>query len=201
MKHPVRIVAYAATFLVSMWGGNLLLKQLSDDSSSNQPASLLLNNPAPEFILTDVNGVTRNSKEWNGKIVILNFWATWCPPCIKETPAFVELQEKYRPAGVQFIGIAIDKKDAVLDFMDTYGVNYPMLIGEEEAIKISKEYGNRFGALPYTVVINRQGLIHFVQRGEMTQEMARKNIIKRGDKVLFVAFGGGLTWGASVIKY
>jgi peroxiredoxin len=176
MKHPVRIVAYVATFLVSMWGGNLLLKQLSNDSDNNQPALLILNRPAPEFILSDVNGVTHNSKEWNGKIVILNFWATWCPPCIKETPAFVELQEQYKQDGVQFVGIAIDEKNAVLEFMDTYGVNYPMLIGEEDAIKISKDYGDRYGALPYTVVINRQRLIHFVQRGEMTHEMAENNI-------------------------
>lgn len=176
MKHPVRIVAYVATFLVSMWGGNLLLKQFSTGSESIPPAQLIANQPAPEFILSDVNDITHTSKEWNGKVVILNFWATWCPPCIKETPAFVELQEQYKQAGVQFIGIAIDKKDAVLEFMDTYGVNYPMLIGEDDAINISKKFGNRYGALPYTVVINRQGLIHFVQRGEMTREMAETNI-------------------------
>jgi peroxiredoxin len=176
MNHPVRIVAYIVTFIVSMWGGNLLLKQLSTDSESIQAAQQTVKQPAPEFILSDINGVTHNSKEWNGKIVILNFWATWCPPCIKETPAFVELQEQYEQAGVQFVGVAIDKKDAVLEFMDTYGVNYPMLIGEDDAIKISKKFGNRYGALPYTVVINRQGQIHFVRRGEMTQEMAETNI-------------------------
>jgi len=176
MKHPVRIIAYVVTFLVSMWGGSLLIKQLSNKSENHKPAKLVANQPAPEFNLPDVNGVTRNSREWEGQIVLLNFWATWCPPCIKETPAFVELQEEYGAAGVQFVGIAIDKKESVLDFMDTYGVIYPMLIGEDEAISIAKKYGNRFGALPYTVVINRQGQIHFVQRGEMTREMAEKNI-------------------------
>jgi peroxiredoxin len=176
MKHPLRIVAYVATFIVSMWGGNLLIKQLSNSSENHRPAQSMANQPAPEFVLPDVNGITHTSKEWAGKIVILNFWATWCPPCIKETPAFVELQEQYNSAGVQFVGIAIDKKDAVLEFMDTYGVNYPMLIGENDAINVSKQYGNRYGALPYTVVINRQGQIHFVQRGEMTREMAETNI-------------------------
>lgn len=176
MKHPVRFVAYVATFIVSMWGGNLLLKQFSTGSEILPPAQLIVNQPAPEFVLPDVNGITHTSREWAGKIVILNFWATWCPPCIKETPAFVELQEQYNPAGVQFVGIAIDKKDAVLEFMDTYGVNYPMLIGEDDAINVSRKFGNRYGALPYTVVINRQGLIHFVQRGEMTREMAETNI-------------------------
>jgi len=176
MKHPVRIVTYVGVFLLSMWGGNLLFKQLPNSPENHKSSKLAANQPAPEFNLPDVNGVTRNSREWEGKIVLLNFWATWCPPCIKETPAFVDLQEEFGAAGIQFVGVAIDKKDSVLDFMDTYGVRYPMLIGEDEAINIAKEYGNRFGALPYTVVINRQGQIHFVQRGEMTREMAEKNI-------------------------
>ena len=176
MKNPVRIAAYLAMFIAGMWGGNLLIKQLSNNSEGNQVAQAMVHRPAPEFTLPDINGVVRNSHEWDGKVVILNFWATWCPPCVKETPTFVDLQEQYADAGVQFVGIAIDKKDAVLEFMDTYGVDYPMLIGEDDAINISKDYGNRYGALPYTVVINRQGQIHFVQRGEMTREMAEKNI-------------------------
>ena len=176
MKNPVRIVAYIVTFIVGMWGGNELIKQLSNNSEGNQVAQSMVNLVAPEFKLPDIDGVVHDSHEWDGKVVVLNFWATWCPPCVKETPTFVTLQEQYDTAGVQFVGIAIDEKNAVLDFMDTYGVNYPMLIGEDNAINISKDYGNRYGALPYTVVINRQGQIHFIQRGEMTHEMAEKNI-------------------------
>ncbi len=176
MKNPVRIAAYLVTFIVGIWGGNELIKQLSSNSEGNQVAQAMVSHPAPEFNLPDINDAAHNSHEWDGKVVILNFWATWCPPCVKETPTFVELQEQYAAAGVQFVGIAIDKKDAVLDFMNTYGVNYPMLIGEDDAINISRDYGNRYGALPYTVVINRQGQIHKIQRGEMTREMAEKNI-------------------------
>lgn len=176
MKNPVRIAAYLVTFAVGIWGGNELIKQLSNNSEGSQVAQAMVKHPAPEFKLPDVNDVVHNSHEWDGKVVVLNFWATWCPPCVKETPTFVDLQEQYAAAGVQFVGIAIDKKDAVLDFMDTYGVDYPMLIGEDDAINISKKYGNRYGALPYTVVINRQGQIHFIQRGEMTRETAEKNI-------------------------
>lgn len=176
MKNPVRIAAYLVTFIAGMWGGNELIKQLSNNSEGSQVAQAMVKLPAPEFNLPDINDVVHNSHEWDGKVVILNFWATWCPPCVKETPTFVDLQEQYATAGVQFVGIAIDKKDAVLEFMDTYGVDYPMLIGEDDAINISKNYGNRYGALPYTVVINRQGQIHFIQRGEMTRENAEKNI-------------------------
>ncbi|KPJ87757.1 MAG: hypothetical protein AMJ53_17640, partial [Gammaproteobacteria bacterium SG8_11] len=107
---------------------------------------------------------------------VLNFWATWCPPCRKETPMFVELQEQWGAQGLQFVGVAIDEINKVKEFMDTYGVNYPMLIGVDDAIEISKAYGNRFGALPYTVIIDRNGDIAHVQRGELERDMAVKTI-------------------------
>ena len=173
-----KYTAYLATFAVGMWGGNILIQQLLNKSEPNQVAQAMVKLPAPEFDLPDIHGIMHNSHEWDGKVVILNFWATWCPPCRSETPAFVELQEQYREAGAQFIGIAIDSKEQVQDFMDTYGVNYPMLIGEDNAIKIAKDYGNRFGALPYTVIINRQGQIQHVQRGELPRELAEQTISK-----------------------
>jgi peroxiredoxin len=90
----------------------------------------------------------------------------------------VDLQDKLGPQGLQLIGVAIDKIDKVKDFMDTYGVNYPMLIGVDDAIEIAKSYGNRFGALPYTVIIDRNGHIAHVQRGELERDVALKTINK-----------------------
>lgn len=130
----------------------------------------------PEFSLVDIEGVQHKLSEWDGKVLVINFWATWCPPCRKETPAFVELQEAYGAQGLQFIGVAIDEKDNVEDFADTYGVNYPMLLGNLEAIKISKQYGNRFGTLPYTVIVDRKGKINFIQRGELLKTTAEEKI-------------------------
>lgn len=176
MKKPIRIIAYIVIFAVGMWGGNEIIKQLSSHSEGQKAADAMVDRKAPEFTLPDLDNVTHNSHEWDGKVVILNFWAAWCPSCRKETPTFVELQEKYAQAGVQFVGVAIDKKDAVQDFMDTYGVNYPMLIGEDNAIKVAKEYGDRFGALPFTVIINRQGKIHLAHRGGMSRELAESTI-------------------------
>jgi len=130
----------------------------------------------PEFSLPDLEGKMRNIKEWDNKVLVINFWATWCPPCRKEMPAFIELQEQYGEQGLQFIGVAIDTPDAVTDFSDTYGINYPMMVGELEAIEIGKKYGNRFGALPYTVITDRSGKIVFVQRGELLKETAENTI-------------------------
>ena len=176
MKKPLRIFAYVATFLASMWGGNLLIGYFTGNVQGRDAAQAMVQKPAPEFNLKDLSGVMHNSHEWDGKVVILNFWATWCPPCRSETPMFVEMQEQYGATGLQFIGVAIDNAEKVQDFMDTYGINYPMLIGEEDAIKTAKDYGNRFGALPYTVVIDRNGMTQFIQRGEMTREMVETTV-------------------------
>jgi peroxiredoxin len=172
-----KYTAYLLTFMVGMWGGQWLIDHYTGNAQGREAAQSMVKRPAPEFNLTDVAGTKRNSHEWDGKVLILNFWATWCPPCRSETPMFVELQEKYAATGLQFVGVAIDEMDKVKDFMDTYGINYPMLIGDNDAIDIAKQYGNRFGALPYTVVIDRHGMIQFVQRGGMTREMA-ENAIK-----------------------
>lgn len=175
-KKSLKITAYIATFVVGMWGGNLLIQQLNSNSEGSQVAQAMVSKPAPVFTLPDLEDAAHRSSEWQGKVIILNFWATWCPPCIKETPTFVELQEEYAARGLQLVGVAIDDKNNVQDFMDTYGVNYPMLIGEDNAIQVAKDYGNRFGALPYTVIIDRQGTIQFIQRGELTREIAEENI-------------------------
>ena len=176
MKKTQRIIAYVLTFAVGMWGGHLLIDYVTGNAKGREAAQAMVNQPALEFSLPDINGIQHNSHEWDGKLVILNFWATWCPPCQKETPMFVEMQEQYGASGLQFVGVAIDETDKVRDFMDTYGINYPMLIGEKDAIQIAKDYGNRFGALPYTVVIDRKGQIRIVQRGEMQREMVEKAI-------------------------
>jgi len=154
-----------------MWAGQLFIDYFTGNAQGREAAQAMVQRPAPEFSLNDVSGIPRNSHEWDGKVVVLNFWATWCPPCRSETPMFVEMQEQYGATGLQFVGVAIDAHDKVEEFMDTYGINYPMLIGEDDAINVAKDYGNRYGALPYTVVIDRHGMIQFIQRGEMTRKM------------------------------
>ncbi|NOX93238.1 MAG: TlpA family protein disulfide reductase [Gammaproteobacteria bacterium] len=175
-KKLLKYTAYLLTFVVGMWGGRLLIDQITGNAQGREAAQSMVNQAAPEFSLPDITGTLRNSREWDGKVVILNFWATWCPPCRSETPMFVEVQEQYSATGLQFVGIAIDNAESVQDFMDTYGINYPMLIGEDSAIEVAKDYGNRYGALPYTVIIDRNRKIQFIQRGEMTREIIENTI-------------------------
>lgn len=170
-------IAYLMLFVAGVWGGNELVKLFSSNDEISLAASQQLNQPVTDFSLHDIEGKIHKFSEWDKKVRVLNFWATWCPPCLRETPMFVEMQEQLGDKGLQFVGVAIDEKQKVIDFMDSYGVNYPMLIGADDAIKVAEQFGNRFGALPWTVVIDRSGTIVHAQGGEFTKQKAESVIL------------------------
>ena len=133
-------------------------------------------NPAPSggqtVRLPDLAGEMRSLADWRGQIVVLNFWATWCPPCRREIPALIELHEAWSDRSVHVVGVAIDDKSKVVDYVDEIGINYPVLVGETDAIALARAYGNQVGALPYTVVLDRQGSIIERHKGEITRDEA-----------------------------
>jgi len=126
--------------------------------------------PALEFSLPDVANKQRSLSEWQGKIRIINFWATWCPPCLEEIPEFIKLQTEYGDKNVQFIGVAIEDKQAVQQYLKNNPSNYPMLIGEEQAIKLSQQLGNIVNAVPFSLILNQQGQIIHRHPGELSRE-------------------------------
>lgn len=144
----------------------------------NKPSSPpdLIGTPRPDFTLPDLENKPRNIGEWGGKVLLVNFWATWCPPCRREMPGFVELKEQYGPQGFEIIGVAIDTPDLAQDFAEAIGVNYPILHGQMDATEISTEYGNRMGALPYSILIDRAGKIHSMRAGELRKELLEEQL-------------------------
>lgn len=129
------------------------------------------------FTLPDLDEEPRSLKEWKGRVVLLNFWAPWCPPCRKEVPAFIDLQEKYGDKGFTIVGVTVDTRENAQNFADTMGINYPVLIAEEEGVEIAKRYGNRVGALPYSVLLDREGRIVLTHRNELSYEDAEKALL------------------------
>lgn len=129
--------------------------------------SAVIGQSRPDFSLPDMNGELQALNRWDGKILAVNFWATWCAPCEKEIPDFVELQDKYRDAGVMFIGIALDQVEAVAEFAERHEMNYPILIGEQGVIDAARAFGNDIGALPYTAFVDREGRIVHTHYGLM----------------------------------
>jgi len=164
------IVSLGAGFAAYQYTQNTKPAETTSTKTETQKAKKIsvLNEKRPVFSLPDLQGKTRHIKEWDGKVILLNFWATWCPPCRREIPAFITLQDTFGKQGFQVVGVAIDEKDAVEDYTDGLGVNYPTLMGNSTALKISAEYGNRFGQLPYSLIIDRNGIIRFVGKRELS---------------------------------
>ena len=127
----------------------------------------------PDFTLPNLDGNPWRAEEWRDRILVINFWATWCPPCLKEMPMFIRLQEQFADKGVLFVGIAIDDREAVRNFVDTHGIEFPILLGEDKALELSTRLGDRFNSLPYTVVADYGGKILLRQAGEMKESRLR----------------------------
>lgn len=136
--------------------------------------------PAPQaaapiaFNFPDLEGKQRDMSEWSGQVVLVNFWAPWCPPCRKEMPALMELQEKYAGRGLTVVGITIDTQENAQNFADSLGINFPILIGEDGGLELAQTLGNKVGALPYTVVLDRQGRAAYTHRSEITLQQAEQ---------------------------
>jgi len=119
--------------------------------------------------LRDAAGTEYPLENWRGRIMVINFWATWCPPCLREIPDFIAVSRRHDPAVVQFVGISIDNADNVREFDDAFQVPYPLLIGSLETLGLAAAFGNTAQALPFTVILDRQGAIRHVKLGTLNE--------------------------------
>lgn len=125
--------------------------------------------PLYQASFNDLSGQPVALEQLRGKVSVVNFWATWCPPCRKEIPDLVEAQERYRERGVAFLGIAVeDNNSLVQDFARVYGINYPLASGREKGIALLQKLGNQAAGLPFTLVLDAQGNIVDTRRGPMS---------------------------------
>jgi len=120
-----------------------------------------------DLALATPEGKVASLKAWQGKILVVNFWATWCPPCREEMPEFSRTQQKLADKGVQFVGIGIDTPDNILAFQKSNPVSYPLLMGSYDVLKLTTELGNTSSALPFTVILDRQGKIAHTKMGKL----------------------------------
>lgn len=182
-RRPRLITLVALTLVTLLLGASLYYYQhMQHNAAEEDQQGPFLHPPIeqlrPGFTLPDIHGALHDINEWNNRVVVVNFWASWCKPCRHEIPLFTRLQSEKGRLGLQFVGIAIDETPAVNKFiadLDT-PVNYPMLVGRDEAITIAMQYGNEFGILPYSVIIDRNGHIAFVQYGEFEEGVIEKEL-------------------------
>jgi thiol-disulfide isomerase/thioredoxin len=106
-----------------------------------------------------LNGSAVSLEQWRGKVVVVNFWASWCAPCREEIPGLLNVQQKYAAKGLQVVGIAVDTLDNSKSAAGAMGINYPVLIGGIGSVDLTRELGNKTGALPYTIILDRDGAL------------------------------------------
>jgi thiol-disulfide isomerase/thioredoxin len=124
--------------------------------------------------LPDLAGNPQRIDQWRGKVLVVNFWATWCEPCREEMPRFVKAQAADGGRGLQFVGIAVDNAAKARRFAEEIGVNYPTLVSGTEGLELSKRLGNELMALPFTVIVDRQGHVAHTQLGIVKQQQLER---------------------------
>jgi peroxiredoxin len=177
-------IAYLLVGLVAALAGFSIYQMSEQGPAVTRPEPAfaapeeLLGTKRPAFMLPNLDGEATPISRWSGEVVLVNFWATWCRPCRKEMPALAELQAQYGDRGFQVVGVALDRPEAVAKFTTDVGADYPQLIGRERAIAVADRYGNHYGALPYSVLVDRQGLIRFIRLGKLSKQELEAELLK-----------------------
>ena len=147
---------YAAVGAIAIVAGTALWLGSRTSGPSTAPAEV---SPSALFAATfaDTRGAPGSLGRFQGKVLVVNFWATWCAPCREEMPAFTRLQTRWAGRGVQFVGLSNEDPPRVERFGRDLAINYPLWVGGDEVGNFSRRLGNRLGVLPFTVLIDRQG--------------------------------------------
>ncbi|MFM8246952.1 MAG: TlpA disulfide reductase family protein [Burkholderiaceae bacterium] len=126
--------------------------------------------------MKDSGGKQRKMSEWQGKVLLLNFWATWCPPCVSEMPELVALQNELAGKNLQVVGIGIDSPSNIREFAEKHQITYPLLLGGLEGTELSKQFGNQSGGLPFTLLIGADGSVRKSYMGRLDMEQVRADL-------------------------
>ena len=156
MNGPVKAV-FAGVLAIACAAAGYLAYQWQ--SGSGRPDAAVSGQLLLATSLTGLDDQPQVLTQWRGKVMVVNFWATWCAPCREEIPGFIKVQDLYRGRGVQFVGIAIDHKNRVEPYAKDIGMNYPVLLGGIYTMDIARQVGNRLDVLPFTVVLDRSGKV------------------------------------------
>jgi thiol-disulfide isomerase/thioredoxin len=126
--------------------------------------------------MADASGQQQQLKKWKEQALIVNFWATWCAPCVEEMPELSALQQEIKPIKVQILGIGIDSPSNIAEFAAKYKINYPLYVGGINGTDLARALGNQAGGLPFTVLIGRDGQVKKTYLGRLKMDDLRKDL-------------------------
>jgi len=172
----------AVVALMASSGGYFLAMVLSPPPGSQVPDAAwsdamatpstddLLGQRRPDFTLRDTDGIEVSADDFDGTVLLVNFWATWCSPCVEEMPMLSGLQQKYAGEGVQIIGIALDDANRAREFAADLSIKYPVLVGQADVVLTGRRFGNATGMLPFSVLVDTKGIIRWTRLGALNRE-------------------------------
>lgn len=186
------LLIMVAVALVAVSSGYFLARAISPADNGNQewvglPESGgsqvpvtegLLGQMRPDFTLHDTAGEVVSASDFDGHAWLVNFWATWCEPCVEEMPMLSEVQRDFADKGVKVVGIALDDAERAREFAANIGVEYPILVGKTDVVLAGRKFGNSTGALPFSVLVDDQGVIRWVRLGALKREELEKELLK-----------------------
>ena len=182
----IAAVAVAAVVaVVAGTGGRQWLRGRMDRPAATQPQTSppQAAEPASDAVaqlldtpLQDVAGKSKTLAPYKGRILVVNFWASWCGPCVAEMPELVRLHDTYARKGIQFVGIGVDSQQNVQSFLKKVPVDYPILVSGFGGADLARNLGNAAGALPFTVVIDANGVVRSTKLGQVSPAELSKTL-------------------------
>ncbi len=169
---PLVLAVVVGALLTAVAGASLWVTHSLQSSSpgTGDPANDPSSTSPWAITLPDAHGRHQAVQQWRGKVLVLNFWATWCPPCRAEMPGFSRVQAKFGTRGVQVVGLSIDTLNNVIQFQEDAPVSYPLLIGTMDLLDRSAAWGNSAQAMPFTAFFGRDGTLAAVHLGQMSEQ-------------------------------
>lgn len=170
LKKPLSFIAYLSVLVILGLGVRHFAINPIQEASKAAAASLF------SASMMDSNGIKQSLGQYRGKIIVLNFWATWCPPCREEMPELSQLHQQYQNSNVMVLGIAEDELAPVREFLQASPVSYPVFIAENEHMELGASLGNHKAVLPYTVIIDANGNVLQSFFGKINKPLLEKSL-------------------------
>jgi thiol-disulfide isomerase/thioredoxin len=175
-----RLFALVAVAIVATAGGVIASQWSHGDPTELAHAAAPSNGAAVDHLwaasVTSADGKPQSLAAYKGHVIVVNFWASWCGPCVEEMPELSALQREYAKKGVQFVGLGVDSTQNVKTFLQKVKVDYPVYVTGFGGADLAREFGNNAGALPFTVVIDAKGQIRSTKLGQIKPDELKQTL-------------------------